>query len=195
MTGTGSGPDLLSGGPDRSPRSLPRGPVRALVAVALLLLAGVVAGRALSRPPPTTVPTAVAASAGPPHVVLRVGQVCPVVTDGDRLTVSFTLLNTGDGPGTLVTIEPDLPLPGVTPDGTTLAGGSCAAPVADAPGVLLFGGPSALVTFRFRLPPGCPAAYPVQARVVVREDRDESVLLPVLVDLGNIPFASCPPTY
>ncbi len=188
---------MLSQGSERDRAPVPR-PV--LLAVAALLVAGVlgwlvVTARGGAGPvPPAALPVATAPSAGiAPPLLLEVRQRCaPVVDDQGRLVLSFTLGNAAGAPADLLGVAPLLPLAGLEPAGTTLAGGTCARAEPDPPATLVAGGAPARVTFRFRLPPGCASPYPVELTAWVRTGVIRSAQLGLYGDLGAVPLPQCP---
>jgi hypothetical protein len=181
--------DEISGGPAGRPRR----PWRFwLIAT---LVAATVAGVALyqrgGRSPATTPTTP------PPQGRVLVAAVCPVTSDGHRsLTVSFVLRNDTGAAVRIRTVDPVPIMEGLRQVSVTTAAGTCEnrgpAPVE---GALRAGG-TLLVTFQFEVVAGtCPQPIPVQVAVQI-EARGELTTsqLPVLNDLGDVPFDTCPTT-
>lgn len=186
--------DEISHGPDEEPhwsREL-RPPgwmrsrwVRATAAAVVVAVAVVVGGGALLNTPASTPagsgarPTAgsaAPASADPgissvgqlPQDFVAVGEICPPVTDGRHtLTVSFTLRNIAQIPITIRSVQPLLPLGGLSAVSTDIAGGTCTASTGAPADLVIAVGDSVVVTFRFLLPATCPQPLPIQARTVI----------------------------
>lgn len=187
--------DELSQGAERGP--VPRS-VR--IAVATVLAVGLLGWAVLGRDGHRAAAPNPSASATPsrsvpigPPLLLEVTERCPPVLEGSgQLVLAFTIANATDVPADLLGVAPLLPVGGLTPAGTTLAGGTCANAVPDPPATLVAGGAVVRVTFRFDLPSECAWPYPVQATTRVRADTTRSSELPLYADLGSIPLPGCP---
>ena len=194
--------DEVSGGPPA-----PGGGRVALVIVAALVVAAL-AVTALRRgvdTPDTALPTRSPAASLPPTPVLALGDVCQPVraTGPNGLDVSFSLRNNSTAPARLVSVEPELPLAGLLERGYTIRSGTCPATGRTLTDSRLGRGrpidvPPAgwvVATLHFALPGQCPQPYPVQAVVTELPDPTApsiSTRYPLLPDLGEVSFASCP---
>jgi hypothetical protein len=127
---------------------------------------------------------------------LSIGKVCPARSDGhSTLVVSFELVNIGISNVTVIDVKPLLPLPGLHPEGRTLAGGSCQRLGTETPAGLMSPDDRRLFTMLFRLPPTCPQASPVQASIRVRVNQMiGTTTVAVFNDLGAVTFDTCPST-
>lgn len=198
-------PDELGGRGDREPL-LGR---RTTVAVAVLAAVAVgvaVAGEVSGGGPgpadaaPTPTATEQPRAVQEPPAVLSTGWVandvvCPVQTDGRRLLiVRFILANRSGRKLVVTSVEPVLPLGGLSPRSTSTIAGDCHrwVPTDTGSDSLPVDG-QRVVSMLFRLPRKCPHALPVRARVTVRAETGSirTVELPVLADLGGVPFAAC----
>lgn len=181
------GLDVIMGGPGR----LPVRPwlVRLAVVLAVVVLAVLALYQRRARHP------GVVAQPSPSATRMVVDQVCPVATDGYRtVTVSFRLTNKGGAPVRLLRIEPTLVLGGMRPVATLMTSGACDQPLDTAADGTLGPGDTLMVIFQFQPSPGtCPRPLPVRARLTVQSAGAEQVTeLPVLPDLGGLPFGTCP---
>jgi hypothetical protein len=134
------------------------------------------------------------AESQPPVLALLVSEVCqPLRTDGrTTLDVSFTVTNTLGRPVTLVRIVPVFPLSGLRSLSTDYRAGSCAHPGPPSHTGDVRGGGTLLVVLRLRLPPTCPAPYPVEADLTERRDgRTVTAGVHLLSDLGGTRFTTC----
>lgn len=199
-------PDELGGRGDREPL-LGR---RTTIAVAVLAASAVglaVAGEVSSGGPgsadatPTPTATAQPRAVQEPPAVVSTGWVandvvCPVQTDGRRLLiVRFILANRSGRELVVTSVEPVLPLGGLSPRSTSTIAGDCHrwVPTDTGSDSLPVDG-QRVVSMLFRLPQECPHPLPVRARVTVRAQSGSSrtVELPVLADLGGVPLDACP---
>jgi hypothetical protein len=229
-------PDEISQGPEEEPHwsrgvRLPgwlRGPwVRGTAVAVVVAVTVVVGGGALLNQPvsspggrPTTGSADPAASdpdsAGPgvssqsllPADFVAVGEICPSVTDGRHtLTVSFTLRNIAQIPITIRSVQPLLPLGGLTTVSTDISGGTCAASAGAPADLVIPVGDDVVVTFRFLLPATCPQPLPIAVRTVFLigpASSGEASGAPgvsllqddvgVFDDLGAIKFDTCTPS-
>ena len=197
-------PDELGGRGDREPLLGRRTTIAAavLTAVAVGMAAGEVSGGGPGSADATPAPTATEqprAVQEPPAVVAATGWVvndvvCPVQTDGRRLLiVRFILANRSGRQLVVTSVEPVLPLGGLSPRSTSTIAGDCHrwVPTDTGSDSLPVDG-QRVVSMLFRLPQECPHPLPVRARVTVRaESSSRTVELPVLSDLGGVPFAAC----
>jgi hypothetical protein len=115
-----------------------------------------------------------------------------VLDDSGRLVLAFTMGSTADVPADLLEVTPLLPIGGLAPAGTTLAGGTCGNALPAPPAALVAGGAPVRVTFLFRLPSDCAWPYPVQATARVRTETIRSSKLFSYSDLGGIALPGCP---
>lgn len=197
--------DELHGGPERTPRGIPRWlqPVAVTVVIVVLgalALKGPDSPGSSPDPPASADPSAssapatedvVGAGTGP----LALGAVC-THTDGTRsLQVQFQVLNAGIARVTVMAVRAVLPVGGLRPTRVVLPRSpSCGTPAArTGPSTLLEPGERVGVQLDFRLPPECPAPYPVQADidVLVAGESPGTQRLAVLPDLGDTHFAAC----
>ncbi|HKS98162.1 MAG TPA: hypothetical protein VJT31_01415 [Rugosimonospora sp.] len=183
------GYDEISGGPvgaGRRPRAFWLTVV--LVAAAVVGLAWY--QRRAQHPQPAPQPSAAAGR-------MIVDQVCPVGTDQHRgVAVSFRLTNGLGIPVLLVRAEPVLVLGGLRPVQTVMTSGNCQQPLdTHADGNLAPGG-TVMIIFQFEVPAGtCPWPLPVRARLTVEAGGADRISeVPVLPDLGGMPFGTCPST-
>jgi hypothetical protein len=207
----GPGSDELTSGPERDPRRTPRW-LRALVVLTVLSVVAFVAGRAVDSPAPAPgpSPTAVAGPttssptpsgprassdaalfAGP----LSVGAICPHTDGSTELQVQFQIENIGSTRLAVLAVRPVLPIGGLRPRAVTFPRSpSCGTPAArTGPSTVLDPGDRVGVQLAFRLPAECPAPYPVQADIDLRQGgRRTTERVPLLPDLGSIHFDTCP---
>jgi hypothetical protein len=122
--------------------------------------------------------------------VLVAEQICARAGPG-TLTVSFQLVNAGAAPVRVVAVRPELPLGMLRPTGVSMTGGGgcgrAAQPAGSGP---LAAGAAIPVTLTFALLDPCPKPAPVQADVDVAGNA-ATVLVPLLVDLGQVSFRGC----
>jgi hypothetical protein len=179
--------DEISGGPTGG-RSRPWA-FWLVVAVVAVVVAGVAwqqrrAGHAVVKPQPST-----------PAGQLFLDQICPIGTDGHRsVAVSFRLANHLGTPVLLRRADPVLALGGLRPVRTLLTSGTCEQPLDTHADGSLAPGDALLVIFEFEVPPGtCPQPLPVGARLTVEAGGADRISeIPVRVDLGGMPFDTCP---
>lgn len=179
-----------------------------------MAVAGVVGGVALSRAgsdagpgaggtPPSRPPIPAAPAGTPPGLVVGDGPpltgplVAPdlcVITDQRTLTVRFTVANGSLGRVTLLEVAGRLPLGGLVAIGVRLpAARTCPGVTGAGSDLVLEPGDKVRVAMRFRLPPECPARFPVFAdvRFVGRGETPMSQQLPLLTDLGYFDVTRC----
>ena len=196
-------PDELGGRGDREPflgRRTTVGLALLAAAVVGLGVAGEVTGGGEPRGADATpTPTPTQPRVQPPAVVssewVANDVVCPVQTDGRRmLIVRFILANRSGRDLVVRSVEPVLPLGGLSPRSTSTIAGDCHRWVpTDVGSDALPANGQRVVSLLFRLPDECPRPYPVRARVRVQgEAGARSVELPVLDDLRGVPFVACP---
>ena len=201
-----AGDDELAGGTGRDPVHVPR--LVQVLALVLVVAAGAVValrgrdGGPAPAPAPTSGPTGawsspptpVAGTVGPPLTgPLRAPDLC-VRTMRNTLSVQFTLENVAPGRVTVLAVTARLPIGGLEATGVQLpADGTCPAVAAAGSSLVLEPGAKVPVALRFRLPPECPAPYPVYADVelVGTGETPTSQQIPLLADLGGYDFTSC----
>jgi len=218
VTGAGAREtDEIASGPAGAPRGSPgrnfaawswarrAGTVVALVAAAVWLTRSVGgAGHPAARttaPPTASAPATATSSFSLDQAFVEVSEICPPVTDGvHSLVVSFILRNISAVPVAVLSVQPLLPLHGLSAVATDISGGSCARTTGAPAGLALAVGGQVVVSFRFVLPGTCPQALPIQARTQILVGPAQSAAgpslvqddLPVLNDLGAIRFDTCP---
>jgi hypothetical protein len=189
----------LSQGEDQDEEPAGLGPIGWIAIAVVCVLAGVVflvlrdSGEPVADPQPQ--PTSSAPSQPlDPAKRLVIASTCAPVTDGRKaLAVSFELQNVGTIDITLIEVQPVLPLPGLRARGPVTAGGTCERPGSQSPGGLITPGSKQLITMRFRLPPECPAPYPVQVWLRLRANQMVgTTTTPIYNDLGAVHFDTCP---
>lgn len=196
--------DELAGGSPRDPVRLPPW-LQVLGAIAVLSLIGFVVGRAgghdpgpapAPRPRPTGVtPTSIDSNPVLTDVTgpLRAPDLC-VSTFRNTLTVLFTLENASLSRVTVLQVSARLPIGGLKAADVLLpAKPTCRAVAAAGRRLVLVPGRKVAVALQFRLPPECPAPYPVWADVylVGRGETPMTQRIPLLNDLGGYDFTSC----
>jgi hypothetical protein len=122
---------------------------------------------------------------------LGFGRICPPITAGKALVVSFNLVNVGTRAITVMDVEPLPPAGGLRPLGPNRSGGTCEQPGSEAPGGLLGPGATQLITMRFRRPPECPQPVPARVRLRVHQMVGTTTVL-THSDLGAITVDPCP---
>ena len=205
--------DELAGGADRDPVRLPTWV--GVVGLALAVLVGwfVVARTSGSDDSAasahgTTTPSTASADeprVAPPEPVntgypplegpLRViGGLCVQTPTRRTMIVEFELENVGLDPVEVLSLSAHLPIGGLDPTGGKVPANSlCGQPVVPARSTVLQPGERVPVSLGFKLPPECPAPYPVQADVAVAEKGSTPTQqrLHLLNDLGGYDFPSC----
>jgi hypothetical protein len=205
--------DELTGGGDRDPVRLPTWV--SVVGLGLAVLVGwfVVARTSGGDDPAASAhrtPTPSTASADQPRVAppepvntgypplegpLRViGGLCVQTPTRRTMIVEFELENVGLDPVEVLSLSAHLPIGGLDPTGGKVPANSlCGQPVVPARSTVLQPGERVPVSLGFKLPPECPAPYPVQADVAVAErgSTPTQQRLHLLNDLGGYDFASC----
>jgi hypothetical protein len=210
MAGPEQSRDELSGGSSREPLRPPRW-VQLVALLAVVLVGGAVAlsragsdadsggGTPSSRRPadgaPGGTPPGLVVGAGTPPLTgpLLAPDLC-VSTDQRTLTVRFTVRNGSLSRVTVLEVAGRLPIGGLVAAGVRLpASRTCPGVTGAGTDLVLEPGDEVPVALRFRLPPDCPAPYPVFADVsfVGRGETPMTQQLPLLADLGGYDFTSC----
>jgi len=201
-------PDELQGGAEREPLGWSRG-VRVAIAFAAVVMVGFLATRldggadqADPSPSPSrsTSPTQLAlpddaadvqplSQPGP----FGIGSVCARTDHRERLTVVVDLSNGSLDRVTVLDVTAALPIGGPTLTGVRLPAKPCSPGVAGGTNLLMRPRGTVSAALRFRLPPECPAPYPVQAVVsyLGAGEQPRTQRLHLLNDLGNLEFDSC----
>ncbi|HKT02172.1 MAG TPA: hypothetical protein VJT31_21810 [Rugosimonospora sp.] len=184
------GGDVISGGPGRPAR-----PWRFWAVVALVVAA--VTGAALvqrhGRPGPAPAPSTTPGVQTAGQVAVE--DVCTLGTDRrSTVTVAFTLVNHTLETVGVTGVEPSFPLGGLRTLSVTTAAGTCVHAGGASSAGTLAPGDSLLVTFLLGVPAGtCPQPLPVAVRVrVLAHGELITTVLPVVVDLGRVPYPGCP---
>ena len=205
--------DELAGGADRDPVRLPTWV--GVVGLALAVLVGwfVVARTSGGDDPARAAhgtPTPSTASADEPRVAppepvntgypplegpLRViGGLCVQTPSPRSMIVEFEVENTSLDQVEVLSLSAHLPIGGLDPTGGKVPARSlCGQPVVPARSTVLHPGERVPVSLGFKLPPECPAPYPVQADIALHESGSTPTQqrLHLLNDLGGYDFASC----
>jgi hypothetical protein len=205
--------DELAGGGDRDPVRLPTWVSMAGLALAVLVGWFVVARTSGGDDPAASAhrtPTPSTASADEPRVappqpvntgypplegpLRQTGDLCVQVPTRRTMIVEFEVENAALDPVEVLSLSAHLPIGGLDPTGGKVPARSlCGRPVDPATSTVLQPGERVPVSLGFKLPPECPAPYPVYADVAVAEQGSTSTTqrLALLNDLGGYDFASC----
>jgi hypothetical protein len=196
---TGPRGDELEHGSEQSSFQVPRWATAAVLA--LVVAAGAVAVlRDNGDPPvePTPAPTSsrprVVPTEDPLTMITSSHGACTETDHRRRLTVTFGVVNLSSESVIVRKVTPVLPLDGLRLIGRSVGVAACGEVQSNDGSRVLTAGRSLAVSFTFRLPKKCPAAYPVHATVTVsRIDgaRQVANAVPVLNDLGSVEFEQC----
>jgi len=205
--------DELAGGSDQEPVRFP--PWVSVVGLVLAVLVGwfVVArtsGGDGSSPSAHSTSTSSTASADGPRVappspvntgypplegpLRQTGDLCVRTPTPGRMVVEFEVENAGLDQVEVLSLSAHLPIGGLDPTGGKAPATSlCGRPVDPATSTVLQPGERVPVSLGFKLPPECPAPYPVQADValVARGSTPTTQRLALLSDLGGYDFPTC----
>ncbi len=124
---------------------------------------------------------------------LQIGETCAVHRGDGTVEVTFALVNHTGSEVHVVSVTPQLPLPGLLrPVSSVLGPGTCSPGLPSVADGHVPSGASTGVTFRFEPLVACPQPAPVGALVLVEQDGVRiSHALPVLPDLGILRIAGC----
>jgi hypothetical protein len=205
-------PDELQGGAEREPLAVPRAMklvVAALAVGAVASLASRVDGGTEQALDPSPSPSPSSTSSAPfvqlpvPDEVdvqplsqpgpLGIQDVCARTDHRKRLTVIIDVSNGSLDRITILDVTAALPLPGLVLTGVQLPAKPCGGEAAGSRALLMRPRGTVSAALHFRLPPECPAPYPVQAVVsyLGAGEQPRSQRLHLLNDLGSLEFDSC----
>lgn len=197
---SGQRSDELQQGSERASSGVPRWATATVVA--LVVAGGAVAVLRDGDPPsnptppptPTSSPTRVLPTQDPLTLITSSSNACTDTDHRRRLTVIFGVVNLGSEPVVVRKVTPVLPLGGLRLTRKSIGVAACGEVQTNDGSRVLTAGRSLAVSFTFRLPKKCPAAFPVQAAVTVSDVdglRQVTDPVPVLSDLGGIEFDQC----